>query len=103
VGIELVLAILILGGAGHWLDERYWHGRGWGMAIGFALGVAVGVRNLMRAAARMQKDVERAEAEDPEANRWTVDESWLHKPDSPHVTHPTDSDQPPPPRTGKER
>ena|ERR1700690_1259574 len=79
VGIELVLAILILGGAGHWLDGRYWGGRSWGMAIGFVLGVAVGVRNLVRAATRMQRDIERAEAQNPEASRWTVDESWLHK------------------------
>jgi hypothetical protein len=82
VGIELVLAILILAGVGHWLDERYWGGRSYGMAVGFLLGVAVGVRNLMRVAATMQRDIERAEAQDPEASRWTVDESWLH-PDSP--------------------
>jgi hypothetical protein len=96
VGIELVLAIVILGGIGHWLDERYWHGRGWGMATGFLFGVAAGVRNLVRAAARMQKDIERAEAEDPQAGRWTVDESWLHKPDSPNATPPSDPDQTPP-------
>jgi hypothetical protein len=83
VGIELVLGILILAGIGHWLDQRYWGGRGWGAAVGFVLGVAVGVRNLIRVAARMQKDIERAEAQDPEAGRWTVDEGWLHKPD-PH-------------------
>jgi hypothetical protein len=82
IGIELVLSILILGALGHWLDERYWGGRGWGMATGFLLGVAVGVRNLMRAAAQMQKDIERAEAQDPEAGRFTVDESWLHKSES---------------------
>lgn len=81
VGIELVLGILILAGAGHWLDERYWGGHGWGAAAGFVLGVAVGVRNLMRVAAHMQKDIERAEAQDPEAGRWTVDEGWLHKQD----------------------
>jgi Putative F0F1-ATPase subunit Ca2+/Mg2+ transporter len=79
VGIELVLAILILSAAGHWLDERYFGRRGWGMAVGFGLGVAVGVRDLIRVGRRMQKDIERAEAGDPEAGRWTVDESWLHK------------------------
>ena len=94
VGIELVLAILILGGAGHWLDERYWHGRGWGMAVGFVLGVAVGVRNLMRTAATMQRDIERAEAEDPAASRRTVDESWLHKADPPSTTDDPESDEP---------
>lgn len=103
VGIELVLAILILGGAGHWLDERYWHGRGWGMGIGFVLGVAVGVRNLMRVAATMQKDIERAEAEDPAASRWTVDESWLHKPDPPQMTDPPESEEVLAAKNGKER
>jgi hypothetical protein len=79
VGIELVLAILICAGIGHWLDQRYWGGHDWGMLVGFLLGIAVGVRNLVRTARHMQADIERAEAGDPEASRWTVDESWLHK------------------------
>jgi hypothetical protein len=78
VGIELVLAILILAGLGHWLDQRYGHGGSWGMAIGFFLGVAVGARNLVRIAARMQRDIETAEAQDPQAGRWTVDPDWVH-------------------------
>jgi hypothetical protein len=81
VGIEIVVTILILGGLGHWLDARYWRGGGWGTAIGFLLGVAVAFRNLLRTATRMQRDIERAEARDPAANRWTVDESWVHKAD----------------------
>ena len=81
VGIDLVLAILILGGIGHWLDQKYWGGHDYGMLAGGLLGVAVGVRNLVRAATRMQRDIEKAEAQDPEASRWTVDETWLHKPD----------------------
>jgi hypothetical protein len=92
VGIELVLSILILAGVGHWLDERYWGRRGYGIAIGFLLGVAVGIRNLVRVARRMQKDIERAEAQDPEASRWTVDESWVHKPDSSAAAKPLDSE-----------
>jgi hypothetical protein len=79
VGVELVLTILLLGWLGRWLDTRYWGDHGWGMGAGFLLGVAVAVRNLIRTAARMQKDVERAEAEDPQAGRWTVDEAWVHK------------------------
>jgi hypothetical protein len=79
VGIDLVLSILILGGIGHWLDARYGRGSDWGMLIGFLLGVAVGVRNLVRVAARMQKDIERAEAADPRAHRWVVDESWVYR------------------------
>jgi F0F1-type ATP synthase assembly protein I len=81
VGIELVLAILILSGIGHWVDVRRGGGSDLGMTIGFLLGIVVGVRNLVRAARHMQKDIERAEARDPEASRWTVDESWLHKGD----------------------
>ncbi len=79
VGIELVLAILIMAGIGHWMDQRYWGAHGWGLGAGFLLGAAVGFRNLLRTASNMQKDIERAEAGDPEAGRWTVDESWLHK------------------------
>ncbi len=90
VGLDLVLAILILGGLGHWLDKRYWGGGDWGLGAGFVLGVAVGVRNLVRAASRMQKDVERAEAQDPDGSRWTVDESWLH--DSPGAEHRSESE-----------
>jgi len=79
VGIELVLTILVLGGIGHWLDVRYWGGGGWGTAAGFVLGVAVAFRNLMRTATHMQRDIERAEARDPSAGRWNVDETWVHK------------------------
>jgi hypothetical protein len=81
VGIEFVLTILILAGLGHWLDGRYWGSHGWGVGIGFALGVAVAFRNLIRTANQMQRDIERAEAKDPRGSRWTVDESWVHKPD----------------------
>jgi hypothetical protein len=95
VGIELVLAILILAGLGHWLDERYWGGRIWGMAIGFLLGVAVGVRSLVRVAGQMQKDIDRAEALDPEAGRWTVDKSWLHESEASETTRNSDPEDAP--------
>ncbi len=62
VGIDLVVAILLLGALGHWLDGRYWPGHDTGMIVGGLLGVAVGVRNLVRTAQRMQKDIEAAEA-----------------------------------------
>ena len=78
VGIDLVLAILLLGAAGHWLDVKYLGDHDYGMLVGGVLGVAVGVRNLVRAARRMQKDIEAAEAKDPEGSRWTVDQTWLH-------------------------
>jgi hypothetical protein len=98
IGIELVLAMLILGAIGHWLDQRYWHGHDWGMTVGFFLGIAVGVRNLVRAARRMQRDIEQAEANDPQAGRWTVDESWVH-PDQPAEGGRTSPD----PRSGRDR
>lgn len=85
VGLELVLSMVVLGAIGHWLDGRYWGGGNYGMLGGGLLGLIVGVRNLVRAALRIQKDIEAAEAKDPAAHRWTVDESWLHKDEgSPH-------------------
>ncbi|MDP9033862.1 MAG: AtpZ/AtpI family protein [Myxococcota bacterium] len=78
-GIELVVTMLMMAGIGHWLDQRYWGGHGWGLGAGFLLGVAVGFRNLVRTASKMQTDIERAEAEDGQAGRWTIDESWLHE------------------------
>ena len=91
VGIDLVLAILLLGALGHWLDGRYFVGHDYAMLTGGFLGVAVGVRSLVRAARRMQKDIETAEANDPEGSRWTVDETWLH-PQEPRDT--TDAPNP---------
>jgi hypothetical protein len=84
VGIELVLTILICSAIGHWWDGRYGHGSGWGLTVGFLVGVAVGFYNLFKTAQGMQRDIERAEANEPlakGARRWTVDEGWLYKPD----------------------
>jgi hypothetical protein len=92
VGIEFVLTILILGALGQWLDDKYWGKSGWGTAVGFLLGVAVAFRNLVRTASHMQKDIERAEARDPEAGHWKVDESWLH-PDTEKADDPPDKPQ----------
>jgi hypothetical protein len=78
VGIEFVLTILILGALGQWTDTRYLGGHGWAAAVGFLLGVTLAFRNLVRTANGMQRDIEREEARDPTASRWTVDESWLH-------------------------
>ncbi len=106
VGIELVLAILILAGLGDWLDRRYFHGHSWGISIGFLLGLAVGVRNLVRAAGTMQRDIERAEAADPEAGHWKVDDGWLHKPgESAQATEDPDAGAEPdrPKRRGDDR
>jgi hypothetical protein len=83
VGLELALTILIVAGIGHWLDLRYWPGKNWGLLVGFALGAAAAFRNLMRTSRQMQRGIERAEAQDPAASRWTVDESWLNDGTSP--------------------
>ena len=91
VGIDLVLAILLLGALGHWLDGRYFVGHDNAMLTGGFLGVAVGVRSLVRAARRMQKDIETAEANDPEGSRWTVDETWLHPQEPRHPTNAPDA------------
>ena len=83
VGLEFVLTILIVGAIGQWLDQRYLGSHGWGLGVGFLLGVATAFRNLVRTAGQMQADIERAEARDPEAGRWKVDEGWLHAPPPP--------------------
>ncbi|HEY3816436.1 MAG TPA: AtpZ/AtpI family protein [Polyangiaceae bacterium] len=78
VGLDLVLAMLLLGALGHWLDGRYFPGHDYAMLAGGFLGVAVGVRSLVRAAMGMQKEIEAEEAKDPAGSRWTVDETWVH-------------------------
>jgi F0F1-type ATP synthase assembly protein I len=90
VGIDLVLAILLLGALGHWLDGRYFGGHDYAMLAGGFLGVAVGVRSLVRAARGMQKDIEAEEARDPEGSRWTVDETWVHPQDPDPPRKPDD-------------
>jgi hypothetical protein len=87
-GVELVIAILLVGAAGYELDQHFWGGRGWGLLGGLVLGFAVGLRNLLRSAERMQKDLEREDAASPGTKRWTVDENWVHPP-------PEDPDEPP--------
>jgi hypothetical protein len=99
VGIDLVLAILLLGALGHWLDGKYFAGHDYAMLAGGLLGVAVGVRSLVRAARRMQRDIEVAEANDPEGSRWTVDETWVHKDVESDEGHPPHD----PPRSPRSR
>lgn len=91
VGIDLVVGMLVLGALGHWLDQRYWPGSDRGMITGGILGVVVAVRNLVLATRRMQRDIEQAEAKDPEGSRWTVDESWVHKPEDAAPPPPDDA------------
>jgi hypothetical protein len=78
-GVELVVAVVLTAGVGHWLDGRYWGGHEWGLVGGAVLGFAAGLRNLIRSAEKMQRDIEREDAEVPPGKRWTVDEDWVHK------------------------
>jgi hypothetical protein len=99
VGIEFLLTILIVSWLGHWLDGRV-SLHGYGLGVGFLLGVAVAFRNLVRTAQGMQRDIERAEARDPHASRWTVDPNWVHK--DPGETG-SSSNSPPDPRPPGDR
>jgi hypothetical protein len=62
---------------------------------GFVVGVAVAFRNLFRTARQMQRDIERTEAGDPLAKRWTVDPEWLHD-EAPSPEPPAPADEVPP-------
>jgi hypothetical protein len=95
VGIEFVLTILIVSWCGYWLDGRYWGGHGWGLVGGFLAGAIMGFRNLIRTAQQMQRDIERAEAGDPQAGRWTVDPGWLHGEPPAHGTEDAPAKQDP--------
>jgi putative F0F1-ATPase subunit (Ca2+/Mg2+ transporter) len=80
-GFELLVAVLITAGLGYWLDKRFWGGHGWGVMGGLVLGFAAGLRNLLRSAQGMQRDLEREDARLPPGSpRWKVDENWLHEP-----------------------
>jgi hypothetical protein len=98
-GIELVAAVLIVGGVGYGLDLRFWGGHGWGLIVGVVLGLAAGVRNLMRSAQAVERDLEREDAQSGGQRRWNVDESWLHKPDEPESG--SDSREPKEPNQGR--
>ncbi len=87
-GVELLVAILVIGGAGYWLDGRFWGAHGWGLMGGVVLGFAAGLRNLLRSAQGMQRDLEREDAANSGVKRWTVDEKWVHPP-------PEDGDEKP--------
>jgi hypothetical protein len=43
----------------------------------------------------MQRDIEREEAKNPEASRWTVDETWLHSSDTHRHDGDAKKDEPP--------
>lgn len=55
MGVELVVATCLGGGAGYWADQ-HWHTLPWLTIFGLALGTAAGVRNVMRIADQMDRD-----------------------------------------------
>ena len=60
--------------AGHWLDQRYFEGKGWVTLIGFAIGVYTGFKAIWRTAKKMQHDIEIAERLDRGEDPWGDDD-----------------------------
>jgi hypothetical protein len=69
VGLELVLSIGLGYYLGKWADDHF-HTRGWLSGAGFLIGCYAGFKALWVAAKRMQKDVEREEAQDRGEDPW---------------------------------
>ncbi len=69
VGIELVLSIGLGYYGGHWLDNRFGT-KGWLAGVGFLVGCYAGFKALWVAAKRMEKDVEREEAQERGEDPW---------------------------------
>jgi F0F1-type ATP synthase assembly protein I len=86
IGIELVLSIGLGYYGGAWLDTHF-HTKGWFAGAGFFLGCYAGFKALWVAAKRMERDVERDEAQDRGEDPWDDDE-------------PSEPSEPPPPADG---
>jgi hypothetical protein len=67
VGIEFVLSIAVCYWGGHWLDVRYFGGRGWLTFLGFALGVVVAFKAIYDASKRATKRMEQLERDEQAA------------------------------------
>jgi hypothetical protein len=74
VGLELVLSIGLGYYLGKWADDHF-HTRGWLSGLGFLIGCYAGFKALWVAAKRMQKDVEREEAQDRGEDPWEEDDA----------------------------
>jgi F0F1-type ATP synthase assembly protein I len=74
VGLELLLSIGVGYYLGHFLDERFFGGKGWATGIGFLLGVYAGFKGIWRAAKKMQRDVEIAEKLERGDDPWEDDD-----------------------------
>ncbi len=54
VGLEFLLAILLPGALGYWLDTK-WHTTPWLMLVGGAFGFAVGLYKMLQTAKRTMR------------------------------------------------
>jgi len=68
VGLELILSIIFGFLAGRWLDQKL-HTGGVLTLVGFGFGVVAGFRAIYQAAMRMQRETERADAEEEKRRR----------------------------------
>lgn len=66
VGIEFVLCIVFGYWAGHWVDGRWFGGRGWATAIGAIFGVLAAFKAIYDAAGRARRRLEELEREERE-------------------------------------
>ncbi len=57
VGLDLVLSIVLLGYAGHWMELR-WGFEPWGIVVGSLLGAIAGFRSLYKAAKLAEKEMD---------------------------------------------
>jgi ATP synthase protein I len=69
VGLELILSIGLGYYLGKWADDHF-HAHGWLSGAGFFVGCYAGFKALWVTAKRMQKDVERDEAQDRGEDPW---------------------------------
>lgn len=62
VGLDLIVSIAIGYLAGRWIDARV-GGKGWVTIVGVVFGVATGFRFVWQAATKMQRAIEKEDAE----------------------------------------
>lgn len=73
VGIFMVIAIVLCGGIGYWIDNR-WHTSPWGLLIGLVLGIVTAFRELYLVGKRYQQSLRAASPSSPNPEK-SVSES----------------------------